>query len=200
MEYKIRTGEQLDAVLAKMSGMTCLTGIKLPTWLHSWTADWPNRLDTPAQKTVSYLPEHYLNVLEQAAYIDGMHTGRISKADLVITQAPFIISDFPLDMVLVFEPKGRGDWVVTSPEFQTFGASANKITMCLLGRRDTIGDYARRKLNGLVKRLDAGEDPTRLITEVEHAMGESVEKCIFVNNCIDKEDELAKHTGNSKRK
>jgi hypothetical protein len=185
MFYVIRNFKQLRAELAKMSGIVCITGIKLPAWLKRCEIELSDNL------TVDYLPEQRLGILEQTAYIDGMHNGRINKMDLVITQAPFIISDFPRSNVLVFEARGQ----VASPEFETFGASVNKITMCLLKRAITMGDYAKRNLDGLVKRLDTGDDPTKLISEVEHSMGDSVEKCIFINNCIHKEEDLAKHTG-----
>ena len=188
MIYKIRGGVALDAVLAKMSGMVCITGIKLPVWLQNWTADWPNRLGTPAH--VSYLPEHHLNILEQAAFIDGMHTGRITKADMVITQSPFIISDFPKEHVLVFDGKSQ----MTNPDFQTFGASANKIMLCLLGQTNTIGNYAKRKFDEFRERLDTGDDPSKVMDEVGRTMGDSVEKTLFINMCIDKEEANAKHS------
>lgn len=52
----------------------------------------------------------------------------------VVTENPWIASCYPRENVRVWDEEYG--WIM--PDFQTYGASVNKITMCLFGIRDTI--------------------------------------------------------------
>ncbi len=171
--------------------MVCITGPKLPDWITTslpWiTPSFPPSselmYDTHGkQRTIFLFPETGKSINEQAAFVSSIV--KTYPNAVVITYAPFIISDFKQQNVLVF---GK-DNVITRPEFQTFGASVNQITMCLLERHHTQGDYSiarfeeyRNQIKTCPKKnLDA------LVHEIYKALGDSVERVLLIKTLIDK--------------
>jgi hypothetical protein len=78
--------------------------------------------------------------------------------------------------------KTRGDSVsISHPDYNTLGASINKITMNTFGKRETIGGYAQAMLEELRTRFEqGGEDRESLITEIQQQLGDSVEKMLLI--------------------
>ena len=74
------------------------------------------------------------------------------------------------------------------PDFKTFGASVNQITIKLFDKPETIGGYAYQKLQELEKRFAAGEDGMKIIKEANHLLGDSVEKIMFIDKILDQLD------------
>ena len=108
--------------------------------------------------------------------------------DLLITShSPFIISDCKQENVLTFQ-KNLDGVTCERPDFNTFGASVNLITFKIFNKRETIGDYANVVLIDLEKRFTQGEDGTQLIDEINKLLGDSVEKIIFVNKILGKQN------------
>ena len=106
---------------------------------------------------------------------------------LITSHSPFIISDCQQENVLVFN-KQASRVTCTPADFQTFGASANAITVKVFGQKETIGDYAMTKLDSLRKRLDRGDDPDALIQEADSMLGDSVEKVLFINEALNRQE------------
>jgi restriction system-associated AAA family ATPase len=141
-------------------------------------------------------PETHLNPDWRASYISTLRaaleadvaTKNVMREVLLTSHSPFIISDCRRENVLVFEKdkNGRVEW--HNPDFNTFGASANAITMKVFGRKETIGNYALSKLGALRERLDSGALPDTLIDEARKELGDSVEKVLFINQAINKKD------------
>ncbi|AEU37474.1 restriction system-associated AAA family ATPase [Granulicella mallensis] len=141
-------------------------------------------------------PETHLNPDWRASYISTLRaaleadsaTKNVMREVLLTSHSPFIISDCRQDNVLVFEkrPDGKVDWDFA--KFNTFGASANAITIRVFGRRETIGDYALDKLKELRQRLQGDESPDALIAEAGKELGDSVEKVLFINQAFDKKE------------
>jgi hypothetical protein len=115
-------------------------------------------------------------------------TKDVMREVLLTSHSPFIISDCQQENVLVFEKNNEGKVEWRDPGFNTFGASANAITIKVFGRRETIGDYALSKLDGLRQRLEEDESPGTLIDEAEAELGDSVEKILFLNQAINKKE------------
>jgi hypothetical protein len=114
---------------------------------------------------------------------------RVIRDVLVTSHSPFIISDCIRDNVLVFTKDPTTQQIKWQrPDFETFGASVNAITMKVFGQTETIGDYAMARINELRQRLDAGGDPNQLIGEAGKELGDSVEKVLFVNQALDKKE------------
>jgi predicted ATP-binding protein involved in virulence len=105
---------------------------------------------------------------------------------LLTSHSPFVVSDCRQENVLVFK-KDEETMKVSydRPEFNTFGASANAITMKIFDQSDTIGDYAVKEFSKLRQRLKSGEDPNSLIEEASSVLGESIETVIFMNEALD---------------
>ena len=103
---------------------------------------------------------------------------------LITTHTPFLISDSKPDKVLVFS-KENGVVSIKSPEYNTLGASINKITMSTFDKRETIGGYALTKLEALRHRFENGEDKDRVIADINRELGDSVEKILLIKTILD---------------
>jgi hypothetical protein len=74
---------------------------------------------------------------------------------------------------------------VKRPDYNTLGASINKITMKTFDKKETIGGYAQKILNNLKERFKAGEDKETLFEEVNQLLGDSIEKVLFTKTLLD---------------
>lgn len=141
-------------------------------------------------------PETHLNPDWRASYVSTLRaaleadagTKNVMREVLLTSHSPFVISDCQRENVLVFERDTNGKVEWHNPDFETFGASANAITMKVFGRKETIGNYALSKLDAFQQRLEGGENPDALIDEVSNELGDSVEKVLFINRALDKKE------------
>ena len=104
---------------------------------------------------------------------------------LVTTHTPFLISDSKPDKVLVFK-KENGEVSISQPDYNTLGASINKITMNTFGKRETIGGYAQTKLEKFREQSrNDNKDKEQLIAEINETLGDSVEKVLLIKTILD---------------
>jgi restriction system-associated AAA family ATPase len=109
-----------------------------------------------------------------------------SSQDLLITtHTPYLISDSKRENVLVFEKKDD-TCTVTRPDYNTFGASINKITMMTFKKNVTMGSLAESVLNKISIRSEKGESSEELIEELNSALGDSVEKVLLMKSLSEK--------------
>ena len=139
-------------------------------------------------------PETHFDPDWRASFISRLNTclqGRegVSQEMLITTHSPFLISDSKPDKVLVFEKdKSSGAVSISHPEYNTLGASINKITMNTFGKRETIGGHAQAILDGLRARFERGnENPETLVDEIHKQLGDSVEKVLLIKAILDKD-------------
>lgn len=105
---------------------------------------------------------------------------------LITTHTPFLISDSKPEKVLVFK-KENGEVSITPPDYNTLGASINKITMNSFGKRETIGGHAHAKLEEFRKQSrEDNKDKEQLIAEINDALGDSVEKMLLIKSILDR--------------
>ena len=131
----------------------------------------------------------YISTLRDALEVNDPDRPPVMREVLLTSHSPFIISDCREENVLVFSKYEKTDKVTWSrPNFKTFGASANAITMKIFGQTETIGDYAMETLKQLRERLERGEDPDDLIKVADQELGDSVEKVLFVNQAIQRRE------------
>ena len=142
-------------------------------------------------------PETHLNPDWRAAYISELRNtieadkkAKETMREIILTShSPFIISDCHRENVFVFKKDTSNNVTCDGPGFQTFGASANAITIKVFGQTETIGDYAMETVKDLRERLDAGiVDPDTLIDEAGRKLGDSVEKVLFINQALNKKE------------
>jgi restriction system-associated AAA family ATPase len=106
---------------------------------------------------------------------------------LITSHSPFIISDSHQENVLVFKNDFHNKTVTAErPNFNTFGASVNQITLKIFEKPETIGGLANAVYDDLYQRLENGEDPEILINIANDELGDSIEKVIFINSAIEK--------------
>jgi len=137
-------------------------------------------------------PETHFNPDWRANFVTRLHqsfNGSDGQEMLVTTHTPFLISDSRPEKVLVFnKDKKTGEVTVKNPDYNTLGASINKITMATFGKRETIGGHAQAMLDGLRQRFEQGEDKEQLIAEINHQLGDSVEKVLLIKTILNSKE------------
>lgn len=133
-------------------------------------------------------PETHFNPDWRANFVTRLYQsfdGADNQEMLVTTHTPFLISDSKPEKVLVFQ-KDDGVVSVSHPDYNTFGASINKITMNTFDKRETIGGHAQEILGNFRERSnDASEDKEQLIDEINQQLGDSVEKMLLIKTILD---------------
>lgn len=132
-------------------------------------------------------PETHFNPDWRANFVTRLNqslNGSEGQEMLVTTHTPFLISDSRPEKVLVFK-KENGEVSVKRPDYNTLGASINKITMTTFEKRETIGGYAQAELEKLRLRFKQGADKMQLITEINQQLGDSVEKILLIKTILD---------------
>lgn len=128
---------------------------------------------------------NFISRLRQCLSTDENNS--ITQEVLITTHTPFLISDSKPERVLVFKKKD-GKVSVNSPNYNTLGASINKITMSTFEKQETIGRYAQSTLEKLRVRFEnGGEDNNLLISEIDKELGDSIEKIILIKEILDNE-------------
>lgn len=137
-------------------------------------------------------PETHFNPDWRANFISRLRQclpgdGEFAQEMLITTHTPFLISDSKPDKVLVFaKDKISGAVGISHPNYNTLGASINKITMNTFGKRETIGGHAQALLEALRARFEQGvEGKEALITEIDQQLGDSVEKLLLIKAILD---------------
>ena len=137
-------------------------------------------------------PETHFNPDWRSNFISRLRqclpaNGEVAQEMLITTHTPFLISDSKPDKVLVFEKdKNSGAVSISHPDYNTLGASINKITMNTFGKRETIGGHAQALLDELRVRFEqGGEDKEALIAEIHRELGDSVEKVLLIKAILD---------------
>ncbi|PPJ42186.1 MULTISPECIES: restriction system-associated AAA family ATPase [unclassified Pseudoxanthomonas] len=137
-------------------------------------------------------PETHFNPDWRANFISRLRqclpgNGDFAQEMLITTHTPFLISDSKPEKVLVFaKDKSSGKVSIIQPDYNTLGASINKITMSTFGKRETIGGHAQTLLEMLRARFEEGiDDKEALITEIHQQLGDSVEKVLLINAILD---------------
>ena len=138
-------------------------------------------------------PETHLNPDWRSNFVTRLHQCFQEVEDihemLVTTHTPFLISDSKPEKVLVFKKdKVSGAVNLSRPDFNTLGASINKLMMSdVFDKRETIGAYAHEKLNNLRAEFEAGnEEPSALIDKINREFGDSVEKILLIKAILAK--------------
>lgn len=140
-------------------------------------------------------PETHFNPEWRANFISRIRQcfpngNETSQEILITTHSPFLISDSRPEKVLVFSKEKRtGEVSIRYPDYNTLGASINKITMNTFGKRETIGAYAKEILDQLRRRFESGEEDTsKLIDDINRELGDSVEKILLIKAILDEQE------------
>jgi len=194
-----------DVVLKKQ-------GVKQETFYTKALSDGENQLlhtlglcilyRSTAERTVSVLflldePETHFNPQWRAEYIslltDSLYDeetdtyGIDSHEMLITTHSPFLISDSKPERVLVFHKKEESV-EIKQPDYNTLGASINKITLLTFEQESTIGKQALQRLEEFKNKADDADDAIDkklLIKEINKTLGDSVEKLFLIKQIVD---------------
>lgn len=135
-------------------------------------------------------PETHFNPAWRASFITQL--GRcLNTADgnnsemLITTHSPFLISDSQPNKVLVFnKQKDTGKIGIEHPEYNTLGASINKITHETFEKHETIGESAQQVLRQLLADPMSKTDPHGLARKIMDTIGDSVERTLAVHTLL----------------
>ena len=127
----------------------------------------------------------YISVLEKCFKGDNQ-----SPEILISSHSPFIVSDTKRNHVLIFDKTKDGIVNCKKADFNTFGASVNKITMEVFGKKETIGNVANSEILKFKSELDESENIGLLIDKADRELGESVEKILLLRALFIKESQL----------
>lgn len=94
----------------------------------------------------------------------------------LISKDPMVISSFPTSQVHVLGITPDGMVVAASPSFNTYGASVNKINMCLFGQKHTIPSKVLEEMHFMTD-----------IEEISRTFGDSIEKTLWIKKLMDAE-------------
>jgi restriction system-associated AAA family ATPase len=135
-------------------------------------------------------PETHFNPQWRANFISRLRQSfgdSHNQEMLITTHTPFLISDSTPDKVLVFnKDKEKSEVTVSNPEYNTLGASINKITMATFDKRETIGGLAQSLLNDFKASSEQQEtDKNQLIKDINNKLGDSVEKVLLIKTILD---------------
>lgn len=145
-------------------------------------------------------PETHFNPDWKAKFISSIRNcfpeldpygNRMMREMLITTHSPFLISDSRMEYVLFFKKNAATNKVESAlrPDFQTFGSSVNKIAIRIFGMPNTIGEFAASKLDEFkeeLPKLNEKGELEDLIRRTQKALGESVERTLFVNQIFEK--------------
>ncbi len=139
-------------------------------------------------------PETHFNPDWRANFITRLRqclpaTGNVGQEMLITTHSPFLISDSKPDKVLVFEKdKTNGTISIKNPEYNTLGASINKITMETFDKQETIGQRANQLLHDLLSDPTAQSNPHELAKRIMETIGDSIERTFAVQSVLTHSD------------
>jgi restriction system-associated AAA family ATPase len=139
-------------------------------------------------------PETHFNPQWRANFISRLEDcfQNTSQPEMLITtHTPFLISDSERNKVMVFKKdQDTGKVSVTNPDYNTLGASINKITMSTFDKGETIGGRAYTKLKNFEHEFDHHEkDKRQLLREIDQQLGDSIEKMLLVKTILDSMEE-----------
>lgn len=158
-------------------------GDKIPLWLEIFIK---NHIGTG---DALIFPETGKSINQQGAAIDQLFNDPDNKIEYVVTRSAWIVTEF--NRLAVFTV---GDSKLEIPNFETFGASVNKINMCLFDHPATCGIRAERIMRRISKRVKLIKYPDKLDKiiddEINLVLGESVEKTILLHTIFKKIDKL----------
>jgi len=142
---------------------------------------WLGRHKEPRQ--LIYAPEHDYGMDDPTRTLKGLDDIQACSNAIIVTHDRFIISNFRRKNVLVFTKDGDVDL----PEFETYGASINKIMMSLFGQPCTIGNIAANEMKRALMLYDEGSNEGDwTIDHISKNFGDSVEKTLTINNIMDR--------------
>lgn len=135
-------------------------------------------------------PETHFNPSWRASFITQLrrclNTPDENNSEMLITtHSPFLISDSQPNKVLVFnKQKDTGKIGIKHPEFNTLGASINKITHETFEKHETIGESAQQVLRQLLADPMSKTDPHGLAQKIMDTIGDSVERTLAVHTLL----------------
>jgi restriction system-associated AAA family ATPase len=136
-------------------------------------------------------PETHFNPDWRASFISRLRQclpteSGTAQEMLITTHSPFLISDSQQNKVLVFSKDDSGAVTVNNPDYNTLGASINKITLETFDKRETIGERAREVLAEFAAKKNLPDtNLSALATEIQQTIGDSVERTLLIKEILD---------------
>jgi restriction system-associated AAA family ATPase len=131
-------------------------------------------------------PETHFNPEWRSKFVSLMNqviTVKRKQEFIITTHSPFVVSDCKPERVFIFERNKKNEVVYHQPDFNTFGASVNLISLKVFGKKETIAELAMDRLRELKSEVEAG---AITVEEAQKAifneLGDSVEKMLAIDS------------------
>ncbi|MBB3838176.1 restriction system-associated AAA family ATPase [Runella defluvii] len=142
--------------------------------------------DTPGTLFLLDEPETHFNPEWRSKFVSLMNktiTEKRQQEFILTTHSPFIISDCKPERVFIFERDENNQVNYRQPDFNTFGASVNLITLKVFGKRETIAEVAMERLRILREQVQNGQiSPEEAQIAIFTEIGDSVEKMLAIDS------------------
>lgn len=132
----------------------------------------------------------FIQILEESLKAGG--DNNLTKEIILTSHSAYIISDCPSDKVIIFcrDEKDKKVYAKTAEElgYKTYGTSVNMLTSDIFQETSTIGKYSLEKIEQYRRELQSGCKLKDLIGEINHELGDSVEKLLLIHQFSNQED------------
>ncbi len=143
-------------------------------------------MDTPGTLFILDEPETHFNPEWRAQFVNLLNkciNENSREQEIMLTShSPFIVSDCKPDKVFSFYRGKENKVSYKQPDFNTYGASVNLITMKIFGKKETISGMAQSEFEEIVSRYERGEINKNQAVEEVSKFGDSIEKTLFLSN------------------
>lgn len=101
---------------------------------------------------------------------------------LLTSHSPFIVSDCQPEKVYSFFRKNNNEVDYEQPNFNTYGASINLISMKVFRKKETISGLAQSQIEEIKNQFDNKKIDQKTAINILSQLGDSVEKMILLDH------------------
>ncbi|MHA2283575.1 MAG: restriction system-associated AAA family ATPase [Promethearchaeota archaeon] len=141
-------------------------------------------MDTEGSLFILDEPETHFNPDWRSQFVSLLNSclkGSKREQEVIVTShSPFIVSDCKPSKVYSFKRNNRNKIIYDQPDFNTFGASVNLISMKVFGKKETISGLAQNQFDRIKKNYDKTKNKQQAMERIE-GLGDSIEKTLLLN-------------------
>jgi len=143
-------------------------------------------MDTPGTLFILDEPETHFNPEWRSQFVSFMNNclgDNTRNQDILLTShSPFIVSDCQPEKVYSFFRKKNNEVDYEQPNFNTYGASINLISMKVFRKKETISGLAQSQIEDIKKQFDNNKIDGEMAINELNKLGDSVEKMILLDH------------------
>jgi len=143
-------------------------------------------MDTPGTLFILDEPETHFNPEWRSQFVSFLNNclgnNKRNQNILLTSHSPFIVSDCRPDKVYSFFRNKKKKIKNNQPDFNTYGASINLISMKVFRKKETISGLAQSQIEKIKKQFDNKKIDQNTAIQWLDQLGDSVEKIILLDH------------------